>query len=551
MIRCAFARRQLGALMILLAAPTLALAGQYQPEPKWLDGVRAQKPFLPYRLGVVEFKEGTSSEWLEYMGDLRATLRGSNYFQPSDAPRLRVEIERGYQHGSTNSDACKETAGTLALTYRFFDGETEVNRLSIATPAPVDGDSNNWNAAMAGNLKFLLLGLRKGQGDALFDAQAANFEARIRDDLGKGSNFGCTMGTMLARGFIATVEGTIAVVGGVGEVAGAAMEVAASPQFASAMNSAMAEQQQQRAQQQAYTNNLNAQIQAQQRAQADKERQQREAQQRAAEAQQQAGREAFAKQLADGIAYRNQQINKTTDPATLQRLRNDNEAALKAAGQIGMRSQVDGMATQTTLAQNAQTRTQQAADQQAEKQRIADQAQKQRELEAQQRAEQQRIAAEKAEAERKRKADEAEAERKRKAEEARLAREREAEQRRLAAEKLEQDKKLAWAEFYGAHKRSIRLGAKQCDGKEQPYRLIGDGPAIRMPEPIKHYSSCIKVHYEARCPSTPRGAGLRGAQNNFVGGGTGCLSAEEKMSQRLACPAEDVIVDMVDVTACH
>jgi len=527
------------ALMVLLAAPTLALAGQYQPEPKWLDGVRAQKPFLPYRLGVVEFKQGTSSEWLEYMGDLRATLRGSNYFQPSDAPRLRVEIERGYEHGSTNADACKETAGTLALTYRFFDGETEVNRLSIATPAPVDGDSNNWNAAMAGNLKFLLLALRRGQGDALFDAQAASFESRIRDELGKGSNFGCTMGTMLARGFVATVEGTIAVVGGVGEVAGAALEVAASPQFQGAMNSAMAEQRQQQAQQQAFTNNLNAQVQAQQRAQADKERQQREAQQRAAEAQQQAGRDALAKQLADGIAYRNQQIAKTNDPATLQRLRNDNEAALKSAGQIGMRSQVDGMATQTTLAQNDQARVQQAADQQAEKQRIAEQAQKQRDLEARQRAEQQRIAAEKAEEERKRKA-----------EEARLAREREAEERRLAAEKLEQDKKLAWAEFLAEHKRRVRLGAKQCDGKDKPYRLAGDRAPVRLPEIIKYYSSCIKVHYEARCPGTPRGAGVRSAQNNFTGMGLGCLSAEELMPQRLACPDEQVIVEALDVTGC-
>lgn len=488
------ARRQLGALLVLLAAPTLALAGRYLPEPKWLEAVRAPQPFLPFRLGVVEFKQGTSSEWLEYMGDLRATLRGSNYFQQADAPRLRVEIERGYQHGSSNADACKETPGTLALTYRFIDGEREVTSLSVATQAPVSGSENDWNAAMAGNLQVLLLELRKSQGDAQFAAQAAGVEARIRDQLGKGSNIGCTMGSMLARGFVATVEGTVAVVAGVGEVAGAALEVAASPEFQGAMNSAMAQQQQQRAQQQAYLDNLNAQAQAQQRAQAEAARQQREAQQRA------------------------QQV------AQLQ------------AQQQGQPPQA-GPATQGPA---GTARPQTAAASQAEQQRAAaEQARKQREQEAQQRAQQQRVAAQ-----------QAEAERQRKAEEARLAREREAEQRRLAAERLEQEKKLAWADFYGAHQRGLRLGAKQCDGKDQPYRLVGDGPAVRMPDVIKHYSSCIKVHYEARCPGTPRGAGLRGEQNYFAGGGAGCLSAEGKMAQRLACPAESVTVETVAVTGC-
>jgi hypothetical protein len=528
-----------GACLMLLAAPLLAFADRYQPEPKWLETVRAPQPFLPYRLGVVDFKKGVSDAWREYLGDFRATLRGANYFQSSDAPRLRVEIEQGYQHGSSNEDGCKETPGTLALTYRFLDGEREVNRISISTQAPVSGDSNDWDAAMAGNLKFLLLELRKSQGDAQFAELAGGLEARIREGLGKGSNTGCTVGAVLARGFVATVEGTVAVVAGLGEVAGTALEVAASPQFQQAMNSALAEQQQQRAQQQAQMDRLNAQAQAAQRAQAEKERaaQQRAAAERAQ--QQQAGREALAKQLADGIAYRNSQIARTTDPATQQRLRRDNEAALQAAQQIGLRSQVDGMATQSTQARFDQARSQQAAEQQAEKQRIAEQARQQREREAAQRAEQQRIAAE-----------QAEQERKRKDEERRLAREREAEQRRLASERLEQEKKQAWRDFYAAHQRGLRLGAKQCDGKDKPYRLVGDGPPVRMPEIINHYSSCIRVHYEARCPGTPRGAGLRSSQYNFVGGGVGCLSAEGLMPQRLACPAEDVIVEATEVTAC-
>lgn len=532
------ARLGLGGLALALA-PALAVAGRYQPDPKWLEAVRAPQPVLPYRLGVVEFKDGSSDDWLEFMGDLRATLRASNYFQPADAPRLRVEIQRGYQQGAADEDGCKNSPGSLALTYRLLDGDREVNRLSITTQAPASGSDNDWHAAMAGNLKFLLLELRKSQGDAAFGAQAAALERGIRDGLGKGSSAGCIVGAVLARGFVATVEGAVAVVSGVGEVAGAALEVAASPEFQGAMQSAMAEQRAQQARQQAQMNQLAAQAQAQQRAQAEAARQaeQRAAAERAQ--QQQAGRDALARQLADGIAYRNQQIAKTTDPATRQRLQRDNEAVMQKAQQMGLYSQVDGMATRSTQAGFDQARAQRTADEQAEKQRIAEQARKQREAEAQQRAEQQRLAAE-----------QAEAERKRKQEEQRLAREREATERRLAAERIEQEKKQAWQEFLAEHKRTLRLGAKQCEGKNKPFRLIGDGPAVKLPKVIYYYSSCIKVHYEARCPGTPRGAGLRGAQNNFVGGGTGCLSAEGLMAQRLACEDHDVIVETLDVTGC-
>lgn len=297
MIRRARVGRRLGACLILSAAPVLAFAGRYQPEPKWLETVRAPQPFLPYRLGVVDFKKGVSDAWREYLGDFRATLRGANYFQQSDAPRLRVEIEQGYRQGRSNEDGCKETPGTLALTYRFLDGEREVNSISISTQAPVSGDSNDWDAAMAGNLKFLLLELRKGQGDAQFAALATGIEARIREDLGKGSNTGCTIGAVLASGFVATVEGTMAVVGGLGEAAGTALEVAASPQFQSALNTAMAEQQQQQAQQQAFLNKLNVQAQAARQAQAEKEQaaQQRVAQPRTQQAaNQQADRQRVA-----------------------------------------------------------------------------------------------------------------------------------------------------------------------------------------------------------------------------------------------------------------
>lgn len=284
--------------LVLLAAPLLASAGRYQPGETWLEAVRVPEPFLPYRLGVVEFEEGTTGDWLEYLGDLRATVRGANYFQRTDAPRLRVQITRGYQDGGADEKGCKSSPGTLALTYRFLDGEREVNRFSITTQAPVSGSDNDLDAAMAGNLKYLLLELRKQQGDGAFAAQAAVLENGIQGELGKGSSLGCKVGVVLARGFVATVEGTVAVVKGAGQVAGVALEVAASPEFQSAMQEAMAEQQRQQAQHQAFMDNINAQVEA--------DRQRREAQQRA-EAEQLAAQQAAQQQQLDAQQAAQQQ----------------------------------------------------------------------------------------------------------------------------------------------------------------------------------------------------------------------------------------------------
>src|SRR5690606_5046327 len=135
---------RMGAGVALLAIPVLAVAGRYQPEEKWLAAARAEQPFLPYRLGVVEYEGGASAEWLEYMGDLRAALRGSNYFQREDAPRLRLRIGRAAAVGDVNSESgCKTTPGSLAVTYRFLDGEQEVSQMTIETPAPMKGSSRS------------------------------------------------------------------------------------------------------------------------------------------------------------------------------------------------------------------------------------------------------------------------------------------------------------------------------------------------------------------------------------------------------------------------
>ncbi len=200
--------------------------------------------------------------------------------------------------------------------------------------------------------------------------------------------------------FVATVEGTMEVVSGMGEVAGTALEVAASPEFQNTLNAEMANHQAQQAQQTAYLNDLQAQADAQAEAQRRQQQAEQLAVQQAEAAQQQEGREALAKQLADGIAYRNQQMSKTTDPATLQRLQRDNAAAMQAAQQMGMYSQVDSMATQSTQASYDEARLQRSADEQAEgsgwPRNGLSGIRSQREQEAAQRAEQQRLAAEKA-----------------------------------------------------------------------------------------------------------------------------------------------------------
>ncbi len=518
--------------LLLLSVPLLVSAGRYQPEADWLQNIKATEPFLPYRLGVVEYTEGNTDEWLEFMGDLRAALRGSNYFQSAKAPRLKLQIQRGIQSGGVDEDGCTTTPGALSLTYRFFDGQQEVSRFAITTQAPKDGGQNDFDAAMSANLKHLLLQMRKTHGDAAFSATAQALADDIQQGLGEGSSLGCNVGWALANGFVATVEGTIAVIEGVGEVAGVALEVAASPEFQNTLNAEMASYQAQQAQQDAYYRNLQAQANAQAEAQAEAERQRQLAEQQQKAAQQQAGREALARQLAEGIAYRNQQIAKTTDAATLQRLRRDNEAALQAAQQIGMYSQVDSLATKTTQAGFDQAREQRTAEQQAEQQRLAAERVQRERAEAQQRAEQQRLAAEQARAQRE------------------LEAKQRAEQQRLAVQRAEQEKKQAWSDYLAAYQRSIRLGAKQCDGKDKPHRLVGNRPSNPLPKVISHYSSCISVRYEARCPGTPRGAGVKATQYNFTGMGLGCLSAESLMPQRLACKDEDVIVETTDVTGC-
>lgn len=223
----------------------------------------------------------------------------------------------------------------------------------------------------------------------------------------------------------------------------------------------------------------------------------------------------------------------------------EQEAARRAQLEAEAQALRARQAQQAAENRQAQERQLAAANTAAEQARRAEeqrQAEQRRREQERQRAEQERLAAEQAAAR--------EAERKRQAAEAEAERQRQTEQRRLAEEQLKRDRQQAYQDWLNTRKSGTRLGAKSCDGKEKPYRLIGQVPTVPLPRSISYYSECITVHYEARCPSTPRGRGIRGRQYNFTGGGVGCLSAESMMPERLACADTEVIVETVDVTSC-
>lgn len=319
----------------------------------------------------------------------------------------------------------------------------------------------------------------------------------------------------------------------------AQMFMAGMTTLAGAYNEAVQEQAAQQASQRQMLANIQAQADAQRRqqeaaaaAQAAERRQQQAAQQATQ-------REALANQLADGIAYRNAQMERTTDAATRNRLAADNAKAMQAAQQIGAYDQVNRQAIAATSANQSAARQQREAQAQQEAEAARRAAQERQQRLAQQQAEERQRQAEQAERERQRLIAEREAER-----------QRAEEQRRFAAEQRKRDEAQAKQEYLDAHRRGIRLAAKQCESKEKPYWVGGIKPNVRLPEVIKHHAGCVAVKYEARCPGTPKGAGVKGMINYYAGTGSGCLGTEGKLARTMSCPADDVQVDVDDVISC-
>ncbi len=244
-----FVRAPLLLACIALHLPALVCAKQYLPPDRWMASLKADAPFIPYKLGLIDMESGTGGEWAEFSGDLRIALRDSNFFDKTAERRLRIQVGRAYTDVAADAER-SVTTGNLNIVYRFLDGDKPVYEYRISTQYLLDNYSGSTDPrhSMKANLRLLLLNVRKEHADETFITTAAVLEEDIRKDLaGKGVGFS----GLMTRGFIAGVEGTIGVVKGVGAVAGVALEVAASPEFQAAVNDAMAEQARQQAQQQA------------------------------------------------------------------------------------------------------------------------------------------------------------------------------------------------------------------------------------------------------------------------------------------------------------
>ncbi|KRG40829.1 hypothetical protein ARC20_12450 [Stenotrophomonas panacihumi] len=97
-----------------------------------------------------------------------------------------------------------------------------------------------------------------------------------------------------------------------------------------------------------------------------------------------------------------------------------------------------------------------------------------------------------------------------------------------------------WQAYLQSEKAGIRLAAATCPGGQGRYYIGGKRPTQK---------SCVNVHYEARCPGTPSGQGARGTLANFVGGAN-CMGDTAALGGMLSCPAEQVRVDVLEVTGC-
>ena len=137
----------------------------------------------------------------------------------------------------------------------------------------------------------------------------------------------------------------------------------------------------------------------------------------------------------------------------------------------------------------------------------------------------------------------ADAERRRQAELAEQQRKRDADAKKLADEQARQRQQQEWQQSLQQARNSLQLRASTCLGGSGRYYVIGPKTSVK---------GCATVHYEARCPGTPQGAGVLGTQYNYIGGS--CMGVGDAIAipgSPLACPAEQVTVRVTDVTGCQ
>ena len=124
----------------------------------------------------------------------------------------------------------------------------------------------------------------------------------------------------------------------------------------------------------------------------------------------------------------------------------------------------------------------------------------------------------------------------------------EAEQKRLAQEKAEAERKQA--------EEQRRLAAQQALRQtEQSLRTTFRGAAITclgLGKDVLYLKSSMppktgcNVSFEARCPGTPSGAGVRFSQNNYIG--ASCGMGDSIRIGQMGCPAEQVRIDMTSAS---
>ena len=125
-------------------------------------------------------------------------------------------------------------------------------------------------------------------------------------------------------------------------------------------------------------------------------------------------------------------------------------------------------------------------------------------------------------------------------------RERLAEERK-AAEAAERQAKLeaearASREYLAQIVSGTKLRARTCPGPG--YYVVGIRPDIR---PRTH--SCVDVDFRASCRGSPN-TSVRGTIRNFVGISTDCYMGDVVQIEKLACDAQDVVIETLAARVC-
>ncbi|MFP5430811.1 MAG: ankyrin repeat domain-containing protein [Gammaproteobacteria bacterium] len=420
------------------AKPNIAGEGGWMPLHRAIGGVAPAtapgQPAAPPRANpeMVALLLGKGANANALLANGKAPLHMA--LENDDLEAARTLLEGGAKPGIKKAD------GVLPLYTAVAKNKPEAVKLLLAHGANPDDDASLYIAVQQNNLPMLQLllnakanpekafqswtPLHKAAADGYSEAyrmlMAAGARDTVRNDDGK-----------TPRDLARERQERIAAQQEAERIAAqerreaserrAQMFMAGMTTLAGAYSEAVQEQAAQQASQRQMLANIQAQADAKRRqqeaaaaAQAAERRQQQAAEQAA-------GRQALANQLADGIAYRNAQMERTTDAATRNRLAADNAKALQAAQQIGAYDQVNRQAIAATSANQSAARQQRETQAQQEAEAARRAAQERQQRLAQQQAEERQRQAEQAERERQRQLAEREAERQRAEEQRRQA----------------------------------------------------------------------------------------------------------------------------------